>query len=306
MKGKVFPGSRSALTLAAAGLVALALAPAVHAENPANAPVVVANDRADDMRALLAQGWDPNTRIKGQPAIMQAVRDGAWHVYDVLAADRRTDVNASNDHDETPLMYLAIQGQTDRAKALIARGAQVNRLGWTPLHYAASKGQMDVAQLLLAHRAIVNAPGPDGTTPLMMAGLSGSRDMVDLLLKAGADPTTHNLQGLDAAAWASSARHQELATYLSQASSELQARRDAMARGAGAAGGAPATTATPGAASPAPNAPAADTASGTPATGAATVPPAPANASPGGDGQAQPTLKGVEGIRLDPNGGGAR
>ena len=55
-------------------------------------------------------------------------------------------------------MYLAIAGQTDRARALIARGAQVNRLGWTPLHYAASKGQLAMAQLLLQHKAMVNAP----------------------------------------------------------------------------------------------------------------------------------------------------
>ena len=53
-------------------------------------------------------------------------------------------------------MYLAIAGQTER-RALIARGAQVNRLGWTPLHYAASKGQLAMAQLLLQHKAMVNA-----------------------------------------------------------------------------------------------------------------------------------------------------
>ena len=46
------------------------------------------------------------------------------------------------------LLRLAIAGQTERAKKLIARGAQVNRLGWTPLHYAASKGQMEMARML--------------------------------------------------------------------------------------------------------------------------------------------------------------
>ncbi len=83
---------------------------------------------------------------------------------------------------------------------------------------------MEIAKLLLAHEAIVNAPGPDGTTPLMMAGLSGSRDMADLLLKAGADPTMRNLQGLDAAAWAASAKHQDLATELTQAAVKHEAQ----------------------------------------------------------------------------------
>ncbi|CAM3404847.1 hypothetical protein BOSP111201_03315 [Bordetella sputigena] len=281
MKRKFISHRRSA-AVCAAMLIAMAAPAASHAENPANAPVIVANDRADDMRALLAQGWNPNTRIKGQPAIMQAVRDGAWHVYDVLAADKRTDVNVANDHDETPLMYLAIQGQLDRAKFLIARGAQVNRLGWTPLHYAASKGQMDMARLLLGHKAIVNAPGPDGTTPLMMAGLSGSRDMVDLLLKAGADATMRNSQGLDAAAWAESAKHQDLAADLRQAASARLAQLRAKGGPASPNDAVPPTP-------PAPAAPA----TAVPAT--APRPPAP--------DPAPPTLKGVEGIRLDPDGG---
>ena len=127
-------------------LLALCLglsAPLAQAANPADWWVYVANDYPDDIKDLLAQGADPNVRYRnGQPALMRAVVDGAWKVFDVLAADPRTDVNAENPAGETPLMYLAIAGQVDRARSLMARGAQVNRLGWTPLHYAASKGQM--------------------------------------------------------------------------------------------------------------------------------------------------------------------
>ena len=214
-----FFASRSAVStrrlLATLLAVAVVAGPGcARAVRPADAAVYVVNDQATDVRSLLAAGWNPNTRIKGQPVIMQAVRDGAWRVFDVLAADPRTDLNAANPTDETPLMYLAVQGQTARARTLIARGAQVNRLGWTPLHYAASRGHLDMARLLLAHQAIVNAPGPDGTTPLMMAGLAGSRDMVQLLIDAGADPTMRNLSGLSAADWARSAKHENLADAL--------------------------------------------------------------------------------------------
>src|SRR3546814_6545439 len=89
-------------------------------------------------------------------------------------------------------MYLAVAGQTERARTLIARGAQVNRLGWTPLHYAASKGHVETAKLLLANKAMVNAPSPDGTTPLMMAGLSGCHDM----LQVRSEEHTSELQSL--------------------------------------------------------------------------------------------------------------
>ena len=151
---------------------------------------------------------------------MRAVVAGAWNVFDAIAADRRTDVNAENPAGETPLMYLAIAGQTDRARALIARGAQVNRLGWTPLH-AASKGQLAMAQLLLQHKAMVNAPAPSGETPLMMAALSGSKPMVELLLKAGADVTTRDTKGQNAADWATTGKSTKLAAELR----ELIARR---------------------------------------------------------------------------------
>src|SRR5690606_7179149 len=103
--------------------------------------------------------------------------EGAWNVYDVLISNRKTDLNAVNFNRETPLMYLAILGETKRAENLIRRGAEVNRLGWTPLQYAASKGQLETVRMLVAHKALVNAPAPDGTTALMMAAYAGSEEV---------------------------------------------------------------------------------------------------------------------------------
>src|SRR3546814_13278259 len=82
--------------------------------------------------------WSSDVCSSDLPAIMQAIRDGAWDVYDLLAANKKTALNAININRETPLMYLAVVGETKRAQDLIRRGAMVNRLGWTPLQYAAS------------------------------------------------------------------------------------------------------------------------------------------------------------------------
>lgn len=184
----------------------------VLAANPADWWVDIANDRAANVKTMLARGADPNELSpKGQPAIMQAVRDQSWKVFDILVANRKTAINSVNIKDETPLMYLAVVGQTKRAQDLIRRGAQVNRLGWTPLHYAASTGQLETVKMLLAHKAIVNAPGPDGTTPLMMAAYKGDESVVQTLLKAGADVTTRNLQKYNAADWARLKKHDTLA-----------------------------------------------------------------------------------------------
>src|SRR5690606_9536696 len=265
----------AAICLAASLAGGLAI-PAAAAEAPPNFWVYVHNDKAADLRELLARGADPNVRYKnGQPALMRAVVDGAWQVFDLLAADPRTDLEAVNPANETALMYLAVAGQTERARALIARGAQVNRLGWTPLHYAASKGHVDTARLLLQHKAMVNAPSPDGTTPLMMAALSGSREMVQVLLDAGGDVTTRNLKGQNAADWARQGKAGKLADELTELIAAAQARREALRSGENP--------------SSAPAAPAAQPAQPAQA-------PRPAAQASDDDG---PSLSGVSGVRLN-------
>lgn len=188
----------------------------------------VRNDDAAEIRSMLARGADPNVRNdRGQPALMQAVRDGAWQVYDVLAADRRTNLEILNPAQETPLMYVALVGQYERAEALLARGVQVNRLGWTPLHYAAAKGHAELARLLLARGAMPNAPAPDGTSPLMMAVRANSIPTVQLLLDAGADPGARNLSGQDAMDVARAHGHEQLADALDKLMRERRAAREA-------------------------------------------------------------------------------
>lgn len=189
------------------GIVATALITipllSAHAANPDDWWVNIANDRAERVGRMLDEGADPNEiSQQGQPAIMQAIRDGAWDVYDVLLRHPQTVFNAININRETPLMYLAVIGETERAVDLIQRGALVNRKGWTPLHYAASTGQIETAKMLLDHGALVNAPAPDDTTPLMMAAYGGSEAMVRVLLEAGADVHVRNRQDYDVVDWA--------------------------------------------------------------------------------------------------------
>ncbi|HEX7388259.1 MAG TPA: ankyrin repeat domain-containing protein [Castellaniella sp.] len=186
----------------------------------------ISQDDVSTTTGLLLRNVDPNAFNKmGNPALIQAARDQSWKVFDVLRVTPGVKIDEPNAHNETALMYLSIEGQTQRAEALIAAGAQVNRLGWTPLHYAASKGRVEVAKMLLAHQAIVNAPGPDGTTPLMMAALSGNQAMVDLLLAHGADPTMFNLAHETAADFARKRKYTNLAQSLDDAAAQRQAER---------------------------------------------------------------------------------
>lgn len=211
----------------ALGAGSLFLSVSVLAAVPGTWWIDVANDRVTEVKRSLARGVDPNaTDAEGLPALMLAIRTGSWKVYDALLANRKTRIEVENPHGETPLMYLALLGETERARDLIRRGAKVNRLGWTPLHYAASRGQLETARMLLEQGAIVNAPAPDGTTPLMMAAFSGRRDVVQLLLDRGADSTAVNLSKLTAADWAREKGHDKLADELQALAERVQARRE--------------------------------------------------------------------------------
>lgn len=216
-----------------------------HGANPEDWWVDVVNDRAGRVEQMLRDGADPNEiSPMGQPAIMQAIRENAWNVYDVLLNHPDTVFNSINTHRETPLMYLVVIGETERARDLIRRGALVNRRGWTPLHYAASTGQVETAQMLLAHGALVNAPAPDDTTPLMMAAYGGSEPMVRLLLEAGADISLHNRQDYDVVDWAGFKSHTVLARKL-QALIDGPADADTAAVGAGGRADTAASSSTP-------------------------------------------------------------
>lgn len=179
--------------------------------------IFVKNDRADEVQALISKGLDPNSRDgRGNPIIMQAVRDNAWGVFAVVLANPKTEINIMNGYQETPLMYVSLVGNLDMVKKLVAMGAQVNHLGWTPLHYAAATGQLPVVKYLLEQGAMPNAPAPDGTNPISMAAQAGSVETVEVLLAAGADPSAVNTNGIDAAQAARDRGHTKLAAALEE------------------------------------------------------------------------------------------
>lgn len=90
-------------------------------------------------------------------------------------------------HDEkgiTPLAWAALAGQTEAAKWLLEKGADVNaknRDGNTPLHSAAFIGELEVVKLLLEHEANVNVRSQRGETPLDPASTPWSDEAKGIL-----------------------------------------------------------------------------------------------------------------------------
>jgi len=206
-------------------LMSLALAAGTGAQATPVDDLVIAAEMNDPraVLALLLKGVDPNLADqRGRTALFTAVREGSQRALDSLLADPRTRVDALNADGETPLMLAAVRGLLPAAKALVKRGAAVNRKGWTPLHYACSGPDNGVAAFLIAEGAELNARSENGTTPLMMAARYGNGDLVPLLLKAGAEPRAANEQELTAADFAQRSGREKMAAQLRQAMAERQ------------------------------------------------------------------------------------
>lgn len=193
--------------------------------------VYVTNDKVSELNELLNRGLNPNIRTKQQqPALIQAVRDGSWNVFDALLARPDINVNELNPLGESPLMYVALVGDLPRTQKLVSKGAKVNKEDWTPLHYASIKGQVKVIQFLLANGANPNEIAPTGDTPLILAVQSDSVEAVQLLLNAGADPSASNFKAQDAADIARSKGREDLAVALEKIAEKRQAARAAQSK----------------------------------------------------------------------------
>ncbi len=194
-------GRRQVLAQALVGALALSTG-AVQAGSFEDFFKAIETDDAQAITALLRRGFDPNTRnARGQVGLTLALQQGSLKAFAALMASRSVQVDARNAQDETPLMMAVLKGQTEAAKSLLARGADVNKTGWTPLHYAAAgttDEQARIVALLLEMHAYIDAESPNGTTPLMMAAQYGTFDALQTLLDEGADPTIKNQLGLTA------------------------------------------------------------------------------------------------------------
>ena len=150
-------------------------------------------DNPNTLQALLQRGFDPNTvDQQGTPALMRALQEQSYRAAEVLADHPQIRAEVRSQRDESPLMLAALRGQDALVVKLVSKGAAVNKSGWTPLHYAATGGHVRIAAFLIGAHADVNAESPNGTTPLMMAAMYSSSDMVKLLLESGAEAYPRN------------------------------------------------------------------------------------------------------------------
>lgn len=93
----------------------------------------------------------------------------------------------------------AARGDIEAVRALLRKGADVNGTqgdGSTALHWAAANADRKLADLLIASKADLSARTRlAGITPLFVAAKNGAAEVVEDLLKAGADVNLANASG---------------------------------------------------------------------------------------------------------------
>lgn len=122
------------------------------------------------------------------------------------------DVNAKDDIQDSPYLYAGAHGRTEILKMTLAAGADlksVNRYGGTALIPACHYGHVETVKVLLGTTIDIDHVNRLGWTALLEAVILGDggkahTEIVELLLKAGANPSIADREGRTPLAHASS------------------------------------------------------------------------------------------------------
>jgi ankyrin repeat protein len=150
-----------------------------------------------------------------RPVIATAARLGRVEMVRLLAA-AGAEVDALDPIGYTALMEAARDRQVDSVRLLLRLGADVNHvskehgLALTPLHLAAIGGSVEVVELLVKQGAKMDVKCTLGTTPLLWGLFEGSLEAGIRLIELGADPTIATKSGYDAKKFASDNGHDDL------------------------------------------------------------------------------------------------
>lgn len=176
--------------------------------------------------ALLEAGADKEMRdADGKTLLLLAL---SLRSLDAAAAliDAGADVNAQDSISDSPFLYAGAEGLTDIVRRCMKAGADYsvyNRYGGSALIPACERGHVDTVAAILEDKSFpvdhINRLGWTGLLETVILGKGGAAHLqiMDMLIRAGADVNLPDKDGVTALQHAREKRQKEMAQLLEQA-----------------------------------------------------------------------------------------
>ncbi|MFC5401419.1 ankyrin repeat domain-containing protein [Cohnella soli] len=173
--------------------------------------------KAGAVRMWLALGADPNGLTDNMLPLSLAAHENDIATMNALLR-AGAQVNGINSDGNTPLFWAAYQGHEEAVGWLLKQGADPNVRyvsGRSVLSPVCMHGYENILKLLLAAGAKpIYTCHADGETPLMIAAYNGRYECAEILIEAGADPSTKDNHGNTALSFAKQYGHERIVELL--------------------------------------------------------------------------------------------
>ena len=172
----------------------------------------------DVVEVLIDAGADIDARTsEGRAPLHYACEDGKLAIVKVLLK-AGADVCATDNEGTTCLMLASICGHTETVRYLVGLpDVEVNHGEndcFTALHFAVQEGHRDVVEVLIDAGADIDARTSEASTPLHYACGDGKLAIVKVLVRAGADLCATKNTGATCLILATNFGHTEIVRYL--------------------------------------------------------------------------------------------
>ena len=143
---------------------------------------------------IAEKGVDATFGWGGKTTLIHASEQGQTELAKLLV-ERDADINIQTNAGETALLLAIWWGHTELVKLLVTNDADINiqnKAGDTALMKAAKTRRTEIAELLIAQNADINMQNNTGDTVLIIAAWWGQTELVKLLVTNDADINTQN------------------------------------------------------------------------------------------------------------------
>jgi ankyrin repeat protein len=164
----------------------------------------------------------------GPQSLIDLIRAGNREAVLAAITSPDIDVNAADPDGSTPLLWATYKVDHEMVRALLKKGAKAkvtNHYGDSPLIEAVKLGDVELVRMLLDAGADPNSPNQDNQTALMLASTIGSLPIAEMLIKRGAKVNAvESYRGQNALMWAAAEDHPDLVDLLLKHGADVKVR----------------------------------------------------------------------------------